>query len=203
MVNNDKTPWNVFWLQLLIITLCIYNPQVGNIRVISLGHEKLRRLYGGYYNCIILWSGTQSIPSVRENLLICLENISAYRRRRELRCFLFGRPWVGESFNPFISTTTSKPLISSRSWLTLYNCEIYYLSAVNYDIATTDQNFVRARREGLFWYYLLAIFPHNNSRGHLPGGLGGGYLLLIFQPMYAILYFGHTLFFVRLVGCVL
>ena len=198
-----KPPWMLYdyngWL-----SYCAYiTPPLGNIWLNSLGLEKLHRLYGGYYNCIILWSGTQSIPSVRENLLICLENISAYRRRRELRCFLFGRPWVGESFNPFISITASKPLISSRSWLTLYNCEIYYLSAVNYDIATTDQNFVRARREGLFWYYLLAIFPHNNSRGHLPGGLGGGYLLLIFQPMYAILYFGHTLFFVRLVGCVL
>ncbi len=142
------------------LSYCAYiTPPLGNIWLNSLGLEKLHRLYGGYYNYIILWSGKQSIPSVRENLLICLENISAYRRRRKLRCFLFGRPWARESFNPFISITTSKPLISSRSWLTLHNCEIYYLSANNYDIVTTDLNFTRARREGLFFTIFLQPSP--------------------------------------------
>jgi hypothetical protein len=41
-------------------------------------------------------------------------------------------------FNPFISITPSKPLMSSGSWLTLHYCDIYYLSAVNYDPVTTD-----------------------------------------------------------------
>jgi hypothetical protein len=30
-----------------------------------------------------------------------------------------------------------------RVWLTLHNCEIFYLSAVNYDPATTDLIFIR------------------------------------------------------------
>jgi hypothetical protein len=32
--------------------------------------------------------------------------------------------------------------MSSGSWLTLHNCEIFYLSAVNYDPATTDLIFI-------------------------------------------------------------
>jgi hypothetical protein len=50
--------------------------------------------------------------------------------------------WGGE-VNPFISITLSKPLMSSGSWLTLLNCEIFYLLAVNYDPATTDLIFIR------------------------------------------------------------
>ncbi len=42
--------------------------------------------------------------------------------------------WV----NPFISKTPSKPFTSSGSWLTLHYGEIYYLSAVNFEPATTD-----------------------------------------------------------------
>ncbi len=45
--------------------------------------------------------------------------------------------------NPFISITLSKPLMSSGSWLTLHNCEIFYLLAVNYDPATIDLIFIR------------------------------------------------------------
>ena len=45
--------------------------------------------------------------------------------------------------NPFISITPSKPLMSSGSWVTLHNCEIFYLLAVNYDPATTDLIFIR------------------------------------------------------------
>ncbi len=45
--------------------------------------------------------------------------------------------------NPFISFTVSKPLMSSGSWLTLHNCEIFYSLAVNYDPAATDLIFVR------------------------------------------------------------
>jgi hypothetical protein len=47
--------------------------------------------------------------------------------------------WV----NPFISITPRKPLMSSGSWLTLHNCEIFYLLAVNYDPGTTDIIFTR------------------------------------------------------------
>ncbi len=47
------------------------------------------------------------------------------------------------NINPFISITPSKPLISSGSWLTLHNCEIFYLLPVNYDPATTDLIFIR------------------------------------------------------------
>jgi hypothetical protein len=42
--------------------------------------------------------------------------------------------------DPFISFTPSKPLLSSGSW---HNCEICYLSATNYDLATTDLIFIR------------------------------------------------------------
>jgi hypothetical protein len=45
--------------------------------------------------------------------------------------------------NPFISITPSKPLMSSGSWLTLHNFEIFYLLAVNYDPVTTDLFFIR------------------------------------------------------------
>ncbi len=50
---------------------------------------------------------------------------------------------VGIQLNPFISITPSKPLMSTGSWLTLHNCEIFYLLAVNYDPATTDLIFIR------------------------------------------------------------
>jgi hypothetical protein len=64
--------------------------------------------------------------------------------------------------NPFISIhTPSKPLISSGSWLTLHNCEIFYLLAVNNDPATADLNFIRVN-----------IYP----------GPGEGGSLLIFYP---------------------
>ncbi len=43
----------------------------------------------------------------------------------------------------FISFTPSKALVSSGSWLTLQNFEIYYLSSVIYDPTTTDLIFIR------------------------------------------------------------
>ncbi len=49
----------------------------------------------------------------------------------------------GEGFNPFISITPSKALMSSGSWLTLYNFEIYYISTVNYDPRATYLIFIR------------------------------------------------------------
>ncbi len=55
------------------------------------------------------------------------------------------------------------PFVSSGSWLTLSNCEIYYLSAVNYDPATSDLSFIRAN-----------IYP----------GPGEGGLQLISEPVY-------------------
>ena len=76
--------------------------------------------------------------------------------------------WVQTSssislFNPFISITPSKPLMSSGSWLTLHYCDIYYLSAVNYDPVTTDIIFIR-----------VSIYP----------GTGKGGLQLILKPIY-------------------
>jgi hypothetical protein len=47
--------------------------------------------------------------------------------------------------NAFISIIISKPLMSSGSWLTLHNFEIFYLLAVNYDPATTDLIFIRVK----------------------------------------------------------
>jgi hypothetical protein len=93
--------------------------------------------------------------------------------------------------NPFISITPSKPLISSGSWLTLHKCDIYYLSAVKYDPATTDLIFIRVYiypgpgegdlqliSEPVYFIRVTiypAAFPHNISRGHyLPGGVGRG-----------------------------
>jgi hypothetical protein len=49
----------------------------------------------------------------------------------------------GIPVNPFISITPRKPIMSSGSWLTLHNCGIFYLLAVNYDPATTDLIFIR------------------------------------------------------------
>ncbi len=105
--------------------------------------------------------------------------------------------------NPFISITPSKPFMSSGSWLTLHYCEIYYLSAVNYDPATTDLILIRVNiypgpGEGGLQLILKPIYfirvtiypatiPHNTSRGHyLPREVGGGCFLLIFQPIYFI-----------------
>ncbi len=99
--------------------------------------------------------------------------------------------------NPFISITPSKPLMSSGSWLTLRNCEIFYLLAVNYDPATTDLIFIRVNiypgpGEGgsqlIFspiHFIRVTIYPaslpHNISRGHyLPGVGGEGVYRLIF-----------------------
>ena len=67
--------------------------------------------------------------------------------------------------NPFISITPSKPLMSSGSWLTLHNCEIFYLLAVNNDPATADLIFIRVN-----------IYPGPGERGSL----------LIFLPIYFI-----------------
>ncbi len=55
--------------------------------------------------------------------------------------------------------------MSSGSWLTLHYCDIYYLSAVNYDPVTTDLIFIR-----------VSIYP----------GPGKGGLLLILKPIYFI-----------------
>jgi hypothetical protein len=52
------------------------------------------------------------------------------------------------SIGPFISVTPSKPLMSS-GWLTLRNCEIYYLSAVIYEPETTDLESMFT--QGLVW----------------------------------------------------
>jgi hypothetical protein len=52
--------------------------------------------------------------------------------------------------------------VPSGSWLTLRNCEIFYLSAVNYDPVTTDIIFLRVH-----------IYP----------GPGEGGSLLIFNPL--------------------
>ncbi len=101
--------------------------------------------------------------------------------------------------NPFISITPSKPLISSGSWLTLHNYDIYYLSAAKYDPATTDLIFIRINiypgpgegdlqliSEPVYFIRVIiypAAFLHNISRGHyLPRGVWGEGILLIFNP---------------------
>ncbi len=92
-----------------------------------------------------------------------------------------------KSFNPFIFITLSMPLMSSGSWLTLHNCMIFNLLAVNYDPATTNLIFIKVNiypgpGEGGSQPIFLPIhfirvtiypvsLPHNISRGHyLPGG---------------------------------
>ena len=94
------------------------------------------------------------------------------------------------------------------SGLTLHDCEIFYLLAVNYDPATTNLIFIRVNiypgpgegglqliSEPVYFIRVTiypAAFPHNISRGHyLPGGVAGGGILLIFQPIY--FYQGHYL----------
>jgi hypothetical protein len=131
---------------------------------------------------------------------------SLFKRRKVAIFNLFSFDIESLRLNPFISITPSKPLISS--WLTLHNCDIYYLSAVKYDPATTDLIFVRVNiypgpgegdlqliSEPVYFIRVTiypAAFPHNIRRGHyLPGGVGGGGILLIFQPIY--FYQGHYL----------
>ena len=109
-------------------------------------------------------SGCNSVYSVVQNVVIC----------SEYRVYL--------PSNPLISITPSKPLMSSGSWLTLHNCEFFYLLAVNYDPATTDLIFIRVNiypgpGEGGSLLIFLPIhfirvtiypasLPHNISRGH-------------------------------------
>jgi hypothetical protein len=81
--------------------------------------------------------------------------------------------------------------MSSGCWLTLHNCEIYYLLAVTYDPATTDLIFIRVNiypgpGDGgsqliskPINFIRVTIYPTalplNISRGHyLPRGTGGG-----------------------------
>jgi hypothetical protein len=73
----------------------------------------------------------------------------------------------------------------------LHNCDIYYISAVNYDPAATDLIFIRVNiypgqgegdlqliTEPVYFIRVTiypAAFPHNISRGHYyPGGWGEG-----------------------------
>ena len=66
------------------------------------------------------------------------------------------REWINlAAVDPFIYITSSKPLMSSGSWLTLHNCEFFCLLAVNYDPATTDLIFIRVNE-------------------YLPRAMGGG-----------------------------
>jgi hypothetical protein len=100
--------------------------------------------------------------------------------------------------------------MSSRSRLTLHYmyCDIYYLSTVKYDPATTDLIFIRVSiypgpwEGGLqlisepVYFNRVTIYPaaffHNIRTGHyLPRGAGGGGPLLIFQAIY--FYQGHNL----------
>jgi hypothetical protein len=100
--------------------------------------------------------------------------------------------------------------MSSGSWLTLHNCEIYYLSAVNYDPVTTALIFIRVSiypwpGEGGFqlicqpFYFIRVIInpaalPHNISRGHyLPGQWGEGVYCQIFETIYFIRVTTHYL----------
>ncbi len=104
------------------------------------------------------------------------------------------------SVNPFISITPSKPLMSSGSWLTLHNCEIFYLLAVNYDPATTDLIVIRVNiypwpGEGgsqlIFDPFILSgslftLRPYPTILAEVtihPGWLGEGAYRLIFLPI--------------------
>jgi hypothetical protein len=71
----------------------------------------------------------------------------------------------------FLSLPASQ-LMASWSWFTLHNCEIYYLSAVNYDPATT--------------YF--------SSRSIFAQGRGGGGLTA--NSLTHLFYQGHYLTFV-------
>jgi hypothetical protein len=97
-------------------------------------------LYFYKNGCILTWVG----------IFFWMSRPSAWGHEAWIQCLFNEKPWemysikltkirhlFGSLFDPFISITPSKPLMSSRSWLTLHNCEIWYLSAVNYDPATT------------------------------------------------------------------
>ncbi len=74
--------------------------------------------------------------------------------------------------NPFISITPSKPLMSSGSWLTLHNCEIFYLLADNRSNFHQGQYLPRARGGGLTADFLT----HSFYQGH--------YLPCVLTPQY-------------------
>ncbi len=98
------------------------------------------------------------------------------------------------SFNPFISIPLSDQLMSSGSWVTLHNFEIYNLSAVNYDLIFIRVDIYLGPGEvGLqliykplyvIWVtiYTLAL-PHNNNRRHyLPRSAEKGAYSWFFKP---------------------
>ncbi len=103
------------------------------------------------------------------------------------------------AFNPLISTTPSKPLMSSGSWFHLHYCEIYYLSAVSYDPASIDIIFIRVNiTQGLGWgtnrsflnpficqgRYLPCCLTYNIIRGHyLPRKSGEGAYIWFFSTL--------------------
>ncbi len=60
---------------------------------------------------------------------------------------------------PFIPITFSKPLLSSGSWLTLHNCEIYYVSAVIYD---HQGQYLPGAMQGLTANFLTHSFYQRN-----------------------------------------
>ncbi len=106
-------------------------------------------------------------------------------------------------FNPFISITPSKQLMSSGSWLTLHNCKIFYLLSVNYDPATTDlilsgSIFTQGQGRGAHSWFLnpfilsgslftLCSYPTILAEVIIyPGWWGEGAYRLIFLTIYFI-----------------
>jgi hypothetical protein len=90
--------------------------------------------------------------------------------------------------------------MSSGSWLTLHNCEIFYLSAVNYDPATTDIIIIRVNiypgpgegAHNLFFIpfilsgSLFTLRPYPTILAEVtiyPGGRGEGAYRIIFLPL--------------------
>ncbi len=106
--------------------------------------------------CIFLYTGTTGLnnlqirsslpwPRTEHRGHSPLQGRGLKRVRQYIRGALPGMFWFaggGGGFNPFFSITLSKPLMFLGSWLTLYNFEIYYLSAVNYDPAATYLSFI-------------------------------------------------------------
>jgi hypothetical protein len=92
--------------------------------------------------------------------------------------------------------------MSPKSWLTLHNCEIYYLAAVNCHPAIIDLIFTRVHiypepGKGSYSSFLslfilsgllftLLPFPTILAEVNIPRWVGGGDLLQIFQPIYFI-----------------
>ncbi len=82
--------------------------------------------------------GAQSIARVCQNLVNCRSNISAYRRRRKLRFFLFERFWAGEWFKVITNVKIHK-IFLPESHLNWQIKNVHFLGGKAYKMFKKDK----------------------------------------------------------------